>query len=74
MNRKVVALKNLSNKVNWGMEGKVIDRYEFGPHKYIVIQFENGEKMTFGDPNHPLISCTNCVKLQEELEDCTSEQ
>ena len=59
---KVVATKNLSKRVHWGMEGKVIDRYEHGPHKYIVIQFENGEKMTFGDPTHPLISCQNCIE------------
>lgn len=73
MEKKIIAVKNLSERIQWGMEGRVIDRYEFGPHKYIVIEFENGEKMTFGDPTHPLISCTNCVKLQEELEECSEQ-
>ena len=55
----------MSNRINWGMEGRVIGRYEHGFHRYIVIQFENGEKMTVGDSTHPLISCTNCIKLEE---------
>ncbi len=61
---KVVAEKNLYNGtgkqqrliVQSGMQGRVIDGWTWGPHKYIMVEFSNGVKLEFADSRHPLIS------------------
>jgi len=61
---KVTALKNIYDGtgkdmkllVPEGMKGQVIDRYEWGPHRYVIVRFTNKQEMEFGDERHPLIS------------------
>ena len=48
--------KNMRLLVPEGMNGTVIDRYEWGPHRYIVVRFTNKQEMEFGDERHPLIN------------------
>ncbi len=48
--------KNMKMLVPKGTKGKVVDKYSWGPHRYIVVQFTNKETMEFGDESHPLIS------------------
>lgn len=45
-----------------GMMGAIVDRYVWGPHKYIIVKFSNGVEMTFGDATHPLISYRGFVE------------
>ena len=60
----VVAEKNLYNGtgkqqkliVQSGMRGRVIDAWEWNSHKYIIVEFDNGVRLDFGDSSHPLIS------------------
>jgi len=61
---KVIALKNIYKDygknmkplIPKGIKGEVIDRYEWGPHRYIVVKFDNNVEMEFGDGKHPLTS------------------
>lgn len=66
---KVVALREMINsdgsKIPWGTEGEIVDRYVYGPHRYVVVKFENGVVRDFGDETHPLISYKGCIKIYE---------
>jgi hypothetical protein len=53
---------NMKMLVPIGMKGKVIDNYVWGPHRYIVVEFENAQQMEFGDSDHPLISYKRYIK------------
>lgn len=54
--------KNMKMLVPKGMKGKVTDRYVWGPHKYIVVRFNNKKEMEFGDDCHPLISYKKVIE------------
>ena len=69
--KKVIALKNIYDGIGKkmtllvprGTKGKVIDRYEWGPHRYIIVRFSNRKVVEFGDEGHPLISYKGFVGL-----------
>lgn len=63
----VISVRELANSqgkkvVPFGMKGTVIDKYVCEPHRYVVVQFENGEILEFGDETHPLISYKNQIQ------------
>lgn len=68
---KVVAEKNLYSGtgkqqrliVPGGVQGKVIDAWEWNTHKYIVVEFDNGVKQQYGDARHPLIPWKGCIRF-----------
>ena len=62
--KQVVSIKNIYDYIGTqtklivpkGTKGRVVGKYEWGPHKYIVVRFSNKKKLEFGDESHPLIS------------------
>ena len=68
---RLVAEKNLYDGVGKqqrmivqsGTKGKVIDGWEWGPHKYIMVEFSNGVKLEFADSRHPLISWKGFIRF-----------
>jgi len=70
----VKALKNIYKRIGkdmilavpQGMTGTVVDRYIWGPHKYIVVKFSNEFQMTFGDATHPLVSHKGYITMEND--------
>lgn len=46
-----------------GTKGKVVNKYEWGPHKYVVVQFANKKQIEFGDETHPLVSYKGFIRV-----------
>ena len=71
----VIALKNIYDGTGKDMKllvpkdmiGEIVNRYEWGPHKYIIVRFENGYKEEFGDESHPLISYKRFIGVYDEV-------
>lgn len=59
--KKVAALRQMPS-VPFGTYGKVIDKYEYFDRRYIVVEFDNGVRMDFGEESHPLISYKGWLK------------
>jgi hypothetical protein len=62
---KVASLRPLPN-VPFGTYGTIVNKYVWLGCRYIVVKFENGIQLEFGDEHHPLISYKGWIKIWDE--------
>lgn len=60
--KEVVTLR-IVGSVPFGTKGTVVDKYVYMGQRYIVVRFETGDVLDFGEASHPLISYKSRIKF-----------